>query len=145
MKDGINPVYEKRITELDPTIKDPCRRLLARAFAVGIDARVIQGRRTMEEQRKIYAQGRSAPGRIVTNAKPGYSWHNFGKAFDIGIFRPDGSYVDDNDDLLRFLGPVGEKMGLAWGGRWQHPDYAHFQLKNIPTSPTDEDRRILIA
>lgn len=31
----------------------------------------------------LYAQGRTTPGKIVTNAKPGQSAHNFGLAVDL--------------------------------------------------------------
>ena len=39
---------------------------------------VTQGLRTMVEQEALYAQGRTAPGAIVTNAQPGQSPHNPG-------------------------------------------------------------------
>nr|WP_295770097.1 M15 family metallopeptidase [Rhodoferax sp.] len=41
--------------------------------------------RSCAEQDALYAQGRTAPGNKVTNAKSGDSNHNFGIAFDIGV------------------------------------------------------------
>lgn len=143
MKNGINPIYEQRISQLDKRIQLPCLKLLDQAFKVGLDARVISGYRDPKEQAKLYAQGRTTPGKIVTNARPGYSWHNFGFAFDIGLFTPDGDYIDSNDTGLQWLGPIGERLGLAWGGKWSSPDYPHFQLSDIPTSPTEEYRKKL--
>lgn len=141
MKKGINPVYAERITLLDPRIQKPCFDLLDRAFYAGLDARVISGFRDPKEQAKLYAQGRTAPGKIVTNARPGYSWHNFSVAFDIGIFTPDGVYIENNDTALEWIGPIGEKLGLVWAGRWKSPDYPHFQLSSLPLNPTQEDRK----
>lgn len=32
-------------------------------------------------------------------------------------------------------------QGLVWGGAWIHmPDAPHFQLANVPVTPTDADR-----
>lgn len=53
------------------------------------------GLRTYEEQNALYAQGRTAPGNKVTNAKGGFSNHNFGIAFDIGIFEG-AKYLGDS-------------------------------------------------
>ena len=59
---------------------------------------IISGTRTYAEQDVLYQQGRTTPGPIVTNAPPGYSNHNFGIAFDLGIFNADGQYLDDLPD-----------------------------------------------
>lgn len=136
-----NPIYEQRILELDPELQVLCRRLLTAAKELGHDARVIQGYRTFEEQDELYAQGRTKPGPVVTHARGGYSWHNFRKAFDVGLFTERGTYIDDDDSGLMALGEVAEHIGLEWGGRWQHPDYPHFQLPNLENSPTDADRQ----
>lgn len=122
-----NPVYGQRVLSLNLSVQVLCRKLLSYAKSVGMDARVIQGRRTYEEQAKLYAKGRTASGRIVTYAKPGTSNHETGKAFDIGIFRIDGTYVDDNDVLLKVLMPYAKKIGLSCGGDWTRPDYPHFE------------------
>jgi hypothetical protein len=43
--------------------------------------------RSFAEQDALYAQGRTKPGKIVTKARGGFSNHNFGVAFDIGVFK----------------------------------------------------------
>jgi len=87
--------------------------------------RVIQGTRTYPEQDGLYAQGRTAPGKIVTNAPGGYSNHNFGVAFDVGLFRG-RNYVEEDSGYTR-VGHLGERIGLEWGGRWRFQDDPHFQ------------------
>ncbi len=90
--------------------------------------RVISGTRSYAEQAALYAQGRTAPGKVVTNARPGYSNHNFGIAVDVGIFK--GKVYLAECPEYATLGPVGEKCGLLWGGRWAKPktDRPHYEF-----------------
>jgi peptidoglycan L-alanyl-D-glutamate endopeptidase CwlK len=104
------------------------------AKAHGYEYKAISGNRTWEEQAKIYAQGRTAPGKIVTNAKPGYSNHNFGIAVDMGVFK-DGKYLDGSkpseaEAFHRKAATIAEKYGIEWGGSWKSfKDYPHFEYK----------------
>ncbi len=93
----------------------------------GIKAKIISGSRTFAEQDGLYAQGRTKPGNIVTNARGGYSWHNYAVAFDIGIFT-DSGYLDDSP-LYRQAGPIGKALGFEWGGDWRGSlvDEPHYQ------------------
>ena len=52
----------------------------------GVTVKIICGTRTIKEQNELYAIGRTKAGKKVTNAKGGSSFHNYGIAFDIGIF-----------------------------------------------------------
>ena len=90
--------------------------------------KVISGLRTYEEQAALYAKGRTAPGPKVTNAKPGYSWHNFGVAWDFVVFDSNGQPLW-NSPLMTRCGKIGEELGLEWGGRWKFQDKPHLQLK----------------
>lgn len=58
-------------------------RLLADAGAAGLPLTVTATLRSMATQAALYAQERTAPGRIVTNARPRFSYHNFGLALDV--------------------------------------------------------------
>ena len=89
---------------------------------------MISGTRTYGEQNALYEQGRSKAGRIVTNARGGYSNHNFGVAFDIGVFEG-GRYLDESP-AYKAVGALGIKLGLEWGGNWKTiQDEPHFQLR----------------
>ena len=94
----------------------------------GVEVKIISTLRTWAEQDALYAQGRTKPGRIVTNAQAGKSNHNWGVAFDIGIFR-DGQYnPSDLEYLYKELSNIGNKIGLFWGGNWiSIKDYPHYQ------------------
>lgn len=116
------------IANLLPQVQPLARTLVHKAAAAGITIKVISGLRTYAEQDALYAQGRTAPGHIVTNAKAGYSNHNFGLAFDVGIFQ--GSDYIDESPQYKTVGAMGVAMGLAWGGNWTTlQDEPHFELR----------------
>jgi peptidoglycan L-alanyl-D-glutamate endopeptidase CwlK len=83
------------IATLLPQVQPYARALIGKAAAAGITIKVISGLRTHEEQNDLYAQGRTKRGPIVTNARGGYSNHNFGIAFDAGVFES-GTYLDES-------------------------------------------------
>jgi peptidoglycan LD-endopeptidase CwlK len=114
-----------RLAGLHPALLAAVARLAQHA-----DLAILSGRRSLEEQRAIYAMGRDGQGRIVgpvaTYAKPGQTPHNWGLAVDMVP-------VPQNTATLRALGAEGEREGLEWGGRWVElfppaGDVAHFQL-----------------
>lgn len=119
---------ETNIATLLPEVRPLARALVQRAADAGITIKVISGMRTYAEQDALYAQGRTAPGSIVTNARGGYSNHNFGTAFDVGIFRG-GAYVPESPGYKN-VGLIGKSIGLEWGGDWQSlRDEPHFELR----------------
>jgi peptidoglycan L-alanyl-D-glutamate endopeptidase CwlK len=100
----------------------------------GVTAKIIGGTRTYAEQDNLYAQGRTKPGAIVTNARGGYSNHNFGIAFDIGLFA--GSAYLEESPLYATAGAIGKSLGLEWGGDWASiQDKPHFEWR--PAWATD--------
>lgn len=72
-----------RLAPLFPPLIAKANTLIADCSAQGVNILITQGLRTWREQDALYAQGRTTPGKIVTNAKGGQSYHNFGLAFDI--------------------------------------------------------------
>jgi len=125
---AIDARSEKNIATLLPPVQKVARAFLEIASAHSIAAVIISGLRTMEEQDRLYAQGRDTPGRVVTNARAGYSSHNFGIAFDVGVFRGP-TYLPDSP-LYTTLGHLGQFLGLEWGGTWRSfRDMPHYQLR----------------
>lgn len=83
--------------------------------------------RSIAEQDALYAQGRTKPGKIVTNAKGGSSFHNYGLAVDLCSMIDDEEQVDWNFNMGK-LQATGNKYGLVWGGSWKTlKDYPHFE------------------
>ncbi len=118
----------RRLSDLHPLLRGAGEQLLDRCAVEGVPLLVTQGLRTWEEQEALYAQGRSAPGRIVTLARGGHSYHNFGLAFDVVVLDAMGK-ADWNPAHPGWqrAGAVGKSLGLEWGGDWTKPDLPHFQ------------------
>lgn len=138
---------------------EPCHPLLKKKVLAAMDGlrvggiffRVAQGLRTYAEQDSLYALGRTvlvtADGKrqgIVTNARGGYSNHNFGCAVDCYPFlKGNAGNLNFDPSTPQFQRMVAalKLQGLAWGGDWQSlKDYPHFQLANVPVTPTSADR-----
>jgi peptidoglycan L-alanyl-D-glutamate endopeptidase CwlK len=75
-------ITEARIVSLRPIFQARVRAWLAACVAQGLRPYIYEGARTLTRQAELYAQGRTVPGRIVTQAKPGRSFHNYGLAID---------------------------------------------------------------
>ncbi|MNB67241.1 Peptidoglycan L-alanyl-D-glutamate endopeptidase CwlK precursor [compost metagenome] len=126
-----------RLSGLQPVIKDAATALIEFAYAHGVPIIITQGLRTIAEQDGLYAQGRTKPGQIVTNAKGGYSYHNFGVAIDFALLLPDGSVSwdtkrdGDGDGVADWSEVVADakRIGWDWGGDWtSFKDLPHFQM-----------------
>lgn len=149
--DGVDPAEaiaevdsrsEKSIATLQPEVRPMARALVQRARSAGITIKIISGLRSYAEQDALYAQGRSAPGAVVTNARAGYSNHNFGIAFDVGVF--EGNRYLPDSPKYKAVGVLGVDLGLEWGGNWKTiVDQPHYQLR--PTWALDLPERQMLA
>jgi len=118
---------ERHLKTLLPEAEAHARRFLQAVLDAGYDARIVSGTRTFAEQDELYAQGRTKPGKKVTNARGGQSNHNYGIAWDIGLFER-GDYLEESP-LYKKVGKIGKELGLEWGGDWRNPvDEPHFQI-----------------
>jgi peptidoglycan L-alanyl-D-glutamate endopeptidase CwlK len=131
------------IETLLPEVRPYARELLFNAAAAGIRIKIISGLRTYEEQDRLYAKGRTIPNTsIVTHARGGESNHNFGTAFDIGVF--EGNQYLDDSPKYKAVGVLGMELGLEWGGNWKTiVDQPHFQLR--PTWANGMSERSMLA
>lgn len=138
----VDPRSEQNIATLLREVHPIARALVQKAAASGIDIKVISALRTYAEQDALYAQGRTAPGNKVTNARGGYSNHNFGIAFDVGVFSG-AKYLPDSPKY-KAVGVLGIDLGLEWGGNWTSiVDQPHFQLR--PSWATALSERDMLA
>lgn len=127
-----------RLSGLLPVVKVAAETLIDRCYARGVPIVITQGLRTIAEQDALYAQGRTKPGAIVTNARGGTSFHNFGVAIDFALLMPDGRSVswdtkrNGDLDLLPDWDEVvteAKRIGFAWGGDWRSfVDMPHFEM-----------------
>lgn len=148
----------RKIDDLLFPAKIRALNFMAAAAEAGIDMLVSCTVRDEESQNLLYAQGRTRaqldaaglynaqprPGRIVTNARGGDSFHQWRVAMDVVPLRQgkpvwgtfgDGIDDDPSDDetddleLWQRLGQIGESCGLEWAGRWKRfREFPHFQF-----------------
>lgn len=114
------------IDKLHPAIRPMARKFLEDAAKEGINLKITFGLRTFDEQTKLYNQGRTTPGKIVTKAKPGQSFHNYALAIDV-VPIVNGK-ADWNSPHWQRIGVIGKACGFAWGGDWKSfKDLPHFE------------------
>lgn len=118
---------EKNLKTLNPKVEAVAREWLGKCLDEGINVKIICGTRTMREQEALYELGRTKPGRKVTNARPGHSWHNFGLAWDFVVYDSSGQPLWRSPEMTR-CGEIAESLGMEWGGRWtKFVDIPHIQ------------------
>lgn len=121
---------EKNIATLHPKVQPYARALIQKAAAKGWKFVVTSGLRTYAEQDAIYAIGRTTQlnESPKTQARGGFSNHNFGIAFDVTLFN--GSQPVWDSPLYDALAVIATELGLEWGGSWKSfKDKPHYQLR----------------
>lgn len=115
------------ISRLRSDVAANCRAFIQRCAAEGLPVLVVETVRDLEYQASLYAQGRTKPGKIVTNQKtPSFHWDKVGLAFD--ICKNVNGHEYDDADFFRRCGAIGKEMGFSWGGDWKSlSDKPHFQ------------------
>lgn len=114
----------RKLDDLSPRFRPLAFELLARLTEAGIPVMVIDTLRTPEEHAANLAKGVS----WTTRSK-----HLDGDAIDICPFAifdvagPDKLLWDSGHPVWSKIGPIGEALGLRWGGRWAQKDMGHFE------------------
>ncbi len=123
-----DPRTEGHIMTLQLPAQRAARASLSRINSVGFDVKIISGTRSFAEQNELFKKGRFGnPGHIVTKARGGFSNHNFGIAWDIGLF--DGGEYLTSSQAYEEAALSGKGDELVWGGDWQSfKDTPHYQL-----------------
>lgn len=88
------------------------------------------GARTFKAQDLLYAQGRTAPGGIVTNARAGESGHCYGCAGDWTIWTPGGVpiWMKKEDPRWQVYIDAVTEVGLRPGAEWGDVDHNELRI-----------------
>lgn len=121
--------------DLAPEMRERYENFAAEMKLEKIDFILTCTYRSDDEQARLYAQGRTKPGKIVTHAAPGQSAHNVrlmgrpaAMAFDIVIMDGGKCIWDVKDPRWLVAGLSGEACDLEWSGRWKKfVEFPHFQ------------------
>lgn len=136
---------------VNSTVKNYALEVVRRAHKQGIKVIITSGLRTMEEQARLYGQGRSSylyrgkqygnpKKNVVTQAKPGQSVHNYGYAVDFALMLDNGAVVWDmnrddnkkNGSDWREVASIAKQLGFSWGGDWKSfKDYPHIDYGGL--------------
>ena len=100
------------------------------------DFGITHGYRSTEEQKELYAKGRTKEGKIVTYVDGVHkkSRHQFREAVDIVCYNG-GKVTWDHkyySEVAEHIKKIAKLVGveIEWGGDWKRfKDYPHFQLK----------------
>ena len=113
-------------------------KVVKRAIEISeIDFTVMEGVRTLDRQCELYAQGRTAPGKIVTWTMK--SKHIEGKAVDLVPYPLDWNDLDKFDKIKNAMFQAAKEIdvNLRWGADWDGDgnyrekgeyDSPHFEL-----------------
>ena len=120
-------INSRSLDDLIPQAHVRADKLIELCKAAGIDLLITSTYRDNESQDALYAQGRTKPGKIVTKAKGGQSFHNYRCAFDV-VPLVNGKPVWDDNGLWEQIGRLGKQIGLEWAGDWStFKESPHFQ------------------
>ncbi|MFS0674997.1 M15 family metallopeptidase [Ornithinibacillus sp. 179-J 7C1 HS] len=124
-------------TELHPIVAKNTEILVESAKEIGISIVITESIRSLERQETLYEQGRTSEGSIVTYAKAGESFHNYGLAIDFAIEDSKGNLAwdityDGNKNNVpdwNEVASIAKELGFEWGGDWRgFQDYPHLQM-----------------
>lgn len=115
---------------LHPVFRQKVELLLQDLARANLPFKVFEAFRSPERQHELYSQGRSKPGRRVTNATAWRSYHQYGVAADFVLYI-DGKWSwDDSGERKKWwqqLHQLAAKHGLQ-PLSWELP---HLQLQNL--------------
>lgn len=118
---------ELHLELLYPAFGLQVRRALTRAEeTTGRRIKITEALRSFSRQATLFAQGRTTPGPMVTDAQPGLSVHHYGTACDCAFHGAD-PYLDGEPTSVRnrlwdLFGAACRGEGLTWGGsNWGGP------------------------
>ena len=141
----IDKISLDRLQKLHPAIREEAIRVyreeVAPALTGGIYCRITHSLRTFEEQDELYAKGRTqlvdGDGNrigIVTKAKGGQSWHQYGLAVDFCIMTSRTATWDlsvdlDKDGKKDWIEVIDilKRNGCESGADWKFRDFPHLQ------------------
>lgn len=127
----------REVSALHPRLQEKIRIWQEQCRKNGLKIGIGECLRTAAEQDALYAQGRTKPGSIVTNAKGSTysSQHQWGVAVD--FYRNDGKGAyNQADGFFDKAGALAKTAGLGWGGDWKSPvDKPHLYLPDWGSTP----------
>lgn len=138
-----------KLKTLTPEANVKAVALLAVLGMYGLgQVKVTYGKRSLEEQQRLYGKGRTEAecrtkgvpvlfsdprARLVTWCDPEDSDHVKGEAMDLDL----SAYAGQGYELISL---ACERLDIEWGGHWRVKDYGHFGLCKKSNNPRRSKR-----
>lgn len=121
-------INSRALADLHPKVSLIAQAHVNNCKKKGVDLLITCTYRDAESQDKLYAQGRTEPGKVVTNAQGGQSFHQYRVAYDV-VPLVNGKPVWNTDHpAWTVAADEGKKLGLEWAGDWKKfKEFPHFQ------------------
>lgn len=125
-------INSRDLNDLHPKVKGLALAFIKKCKDENIDVLITSTYRDFESQQALYNTGRSVESKskgqkIVTNAKPGQSFHNWRVAFDF-VPLVNGKAIWNDTVLFTKCGKIAQSIGLEWAGNWvKFKELAHCQ------------------
>jgi peptidoglycan L-alanyl-D-glutamate endopeptidase CwlK len=134
----IDQVTLFRINTLHPKIRKEVKSIylnkILPVLPKDITCRFTYTLRTFQEQADLYALGRTKPGKKVTNALPGQSFHQYGLALDYVLLKDTNgdnkfeTVIWDVNEDWKDIAREFKAHGYTWGGDFKKfVDYPHVE------------------
>jgi len=124
---------QRALDQLYPPFAADIDKLISQCKKQGLAVEIFEGYRSFDRQQELYSQGRfGSKKKIVTNAGPGLSAHNYGLGVDL-VFDGDtikpGIQWSWSGDYASVGKVINSKFkSLEWAGNWKRfPEYPHVQ------------------
>lgn len=126
-----------KLESIHPELKEKALKILKAMEALGFPMIVQSGVRTTAEQQKLYSQGRTSPGNIVTNLDGVLKKSNhqirddgFSYAIDCVFLNKYNKPTWSLEYPWHLYGACAKSLGLIWGGDWKKlVDLPHIEIK----------------
>lgn len=118
----MNPHNLIKLNELHPKLRADGIAAWAECEAImppNIKLWIEQVKRSMKESDVLYAQGRTIPGDIVTDAPGGSSYHNYALAFDFHMITNGNVDYQVGPNWMKIVA-IMKKHGWIWGADWNN-------------------------
>lgn len=118
-------INSRNLDDLRPDVRVNVESLLNLCKNIGLNVLVTQTKRDNEYQAYLYTQGRTRPGKIVTNSKT-TTFHGAGLAIDFCQNIKGFEYADAG--FFQNVAVLAKHIGFSWGGDWKDfVDRPHLQ------------------
>ncbi|KJR43135.1 Peptidase M15B and M15C, D,D-carboxypeptidase VanY/endolysins domain protein [Candidatus Magnetoovum chiemensis] len=124
------PSIDNALKNLHPLLRGKITALMQKLDVENLPFKLFEGYRSPQRQRELYSKGRSVAGKIVTNAKPWSSYHQYGLAVDFVLYINGKWSWDTNGDKGKWwdkLHELAKNIGLERLS-FEKP---HLQLKGL--------------